>query len=238
MRNDEGTTPLASPGMHALRQHFDAQRSACQSAQRGRCPHALVIAAARIEPDDEVDAAHARRERIEIRGQIVAAAFLASLDQANAARMRDALAPAMPRWRRAPRMRRSRRRRCRGRRACRPRGAGPTGHSPRATRSSRAACRDGRRAAPCDRSCCRPERRSRGAACGRTGARSPRRVRARSASSPTLRRAGSRARCGRWPATARRNAATSPVRARSRRAAERCPCPTARRWRRGGSLRS
>src|SRR5437879_13829254 len=77
--------------MYPLGQHLDGQATARQSAQRGRVPHPLVVAASGIEPDHEVDAPHARRERLEIRREIEAAGLLASLDHADATRMRDAL---------------------------------------------------------------------------------------------------------------------------------------------------
>ena len=77
--------------MHALGQHLDGQLAAYEPAQRGRVPHPLVIAAAGIEPDHEIDSPQARRERLEIRREIVAAGLLASLDHAGATRMRDAL---------------------------------------------------------------------------------------------------------------------------------------------------
>ena len=112
--------------MHALGQHFDGQRAGGDPAQRRRRPQALVVAAAGIEADDEIDAAQARRQMLEIGRQVVAARFLAGFDHPRAARVRKIPAPAARRSRRARRTRRSRRRRCRARRACRPRSAEST----------------------------------------------------------------------------------------------------------------
>ena len=81
MRNDDGTTPLASPECTPSVSTSTVSVPAGEAAQRRRRPQPLVVAAAGIEADDEIDRAHARREVLEIRGQIVAAALLAGLDQ-------------------------------------------------------------------------------------------------------------------------------------------------------------
>ena len=135
--------------VHALGQHFDRQHAVHEAAQRGRAPELLVVAAARIEADDEVGRADPRRERFEIRRQVVAAALLAALDQDRAARVRRGLRSLQraraPRSRRTPRSRRPRRR---GRRACRrAMTRRPRPIARRASRPSPAACRGGRRAA-------------------------------------------------------------------------------------------
>ncbi len=77
--------------MHALGQHFHRQHAVHEAAQRGGAPELLVVAAARIEADHEVGCADARRERFQIRRQIVAAGFLAALDHDRAARVRAAV---------------------------------------------------------------------------------------------------------------------------------------------------
>ncbi len=64
---------------------------ATHAAQRGGEPELVVIAAAGIEADDERGIADARRQMIDIEGQIVAAGFLAGLDQDHAAGMGHAL---------------------------------------------------------------------------------------------------------------------------------------------------
>ena len=82
--------------MHALVEHPHGQRARCHAAQRCRQPELIVIAAAGIEADHQRRAADARRQMIDVIGQIVAAGFLARLDQDDAARMRHALLAAAP----------------------------------------------------------------------------------------------------------------------------------------------
>ena len=77
--------------VHALGQHFHCQAAAGQAAQRGRRPQPLVVAATGVQTDYEIDLSHSRCERVEIRWKVVAAAFFASLDHADAARVRDPL---------------------------------------------------------------------------------------------------------------------------------------------------
>ena len=134
--------------MHALGQHLNRQRAGREATQRRRRPQALVVAAAGIEADHEIDAPDPRRQRVEIGGQIVAAALLAGLDDPDAAGVRRCSAPAARRSRPATRTPRSRRRRRRGRTAGHPPAPASTARVPRASRSSPAACRDGRTAAP------------------------------------------------------------------------------------------
>ena len=175
-RNDDGTIPLASPSGRPPVSTSTRERAAGEAAQRRRRPQPFVVAAAGIEPDDEVDAPHPRREQLEIRRQVVAAALLAGLDHADAARVRDALAPASRRSPRATRTPRNRRRRRRGRRACRPRSAGPTARSLAPARHLGLLVEMSVEQAPSDRR--RREHRRRAAACDRAGARSRARARA------------------------------------------------------------
>ena len=91
MRKLDGTTPEASPGMHAFLEHLDGQIAAGHAAQRGGQPHLVVVAAAGIEADDQRRLADALGEMIDVVRQIVAARFLAGLDHDHAARMRNLL---------------------------------------------------------------------------------------------------------------------------------------------------
>ena len=75
----------------AFGEHFHGQLAGCEPAQRRRHPQPLVIAATRVEADDEIDVAEARLQRVEVRRQVVASAFLACFDQSDAARVRHAL---------------------------------------------------------------------------------------------------------------------------------------------------
>ncbi len=77
--------------MDAFGQDLDLQRAARHAAQRRREPQLVVVAGARIETDDQRHLAQARAQRIDIRQQVVGARFLAGLDQADDARMGDAL---------------------------------------------------------------------------------------------------------------------------------------------------
>ena len=76
--------------MHALGQHLDCEHAVHQTTQRSRPPQLVVIAAARVEPQHQCRRANARREQFEIRRQVVAAAFLAALDQHRNTRVRPA----------------------------------------------------------------------------------------------------------------------------------------------------
>src|SRR5215472_3262885 len=58
------------------------------AARSGRAPELLVVAAARVEADDEVRLADALRVRLHVGGQIGAAALLARLDEHDQTRMR------------------------------------------------------------------------------------------------------------------------------------------------------
>ena len=133
MRNVDGTTPLASPectpseststsSSPASRPRSDVVTTAGRSRRsrsRGRPPGSACRSAV--------------GQRLDVGGQIGAAALLAGLDQHDAARVREP-GPARPRSRSATRRSRSRRRRRRGRRAGRPRSPASTGRAPRASR--------------------------------------------------------------------------------------------------------
>ena len=75
-------------GVHALVEHLDGQRAVDDPPKRGRHPELVVVAAAGVEAHDEARRADARRERVHVRRQVVAAAFLARLDQHDAPRVR------------------------------------------------------------------------------------------------------------------------------------------------------
>ncbi len=77
--------------MYALAQHIDTQGAADQTAKRGGAPQLLVIAAAGVEADDQVGVADARGQRVDVEGQVGAAALLARLDEDSEIRMGDAL---------------------------------------------------------------------------------------------------------------------------------------------------
>src|SRR5206468_4280075 len=77
--------------VHALGQDLDAQDAAAHAAQARRQPQLIVVAGAAVEADDEPHRAEARLQRIEVGRQIERAALLAALDDADAARPRDAL---------------------------------------------------------------------------------------------------------------------------------------------------
>src|SRR3954453_11365176 len=79
--------------MHSFGEHLDAQHTVYQAAQRSGAPELVVIAAAGIEPDAEGRRADARGERFKIRRQVVAAAFLAALDEDDAAPVRPLALP-------------------------------------------------------------------------------------------------------------------------------------------------
>ena len=91
MRNDDGTTPLASPECTPSVEDLDAQRAADQPAQRRGHPQPLVVEAARVEAQHEARRADAVGERLEVGGQVGAAALLAGLDQHDAAGVAQAV---------------------------------------------------------------------------------------------------------------------------------------------------
>ena len=91
MRNDDGTTPLASPECTPSVSTSTRSGPADEPAKRRRRPQPLVVAAPRVEPDDQLDLSHARRQRVEVGRKVVASRLLAGLDHSDAARMRDAL---------------------------------------------------------------------------------------------------------------------------------------------------
>ena len=77
--------------MHAFLEHLHRQVAAGHAAQRGGAPQLVVVAAARIQADHQRGLADALGQVVDIGGQVVAAGFLAGLDQHHAARMRSAL---------------------------------------------------------------------------------------------------------------------------------------------------
>ena len=77
--------------MHAFGQDLDRQRPGRDAAQRGRHPELVVIAAARIEADHQRGRADAVGQVLDVMRQVVAAQFLARLDDDDAARMRRLL---------------------------------------------------------------------------------------------------------------------------------------------------
>ncbi len=77
--------------MHAFLQHLHAQVAAGQPAQRGGAPQLLIVAAARIQAHHQRWLADACGQMVDVGRQVVAAGFLAGLDQHHAARMRQAL---------------------------------------------------------------------------------------------------------------------------------------------------
>src|SRR5262249_60261983 len=54
-RRGDHTTRVA--GVHPFGEYFDGELAAGEPAQRSRRPHALVVTAAGVEPDDEIDLA-------------------------------------------------------------------------------------------------------------------------------------------------------------------------------------
>ena len=77
--------------MHTFSEHIDRERAVDQATQRGSDPQLIVIARAGIERDHQLHVAHARGECIEIKRQIITAAFLTGFDQADTARPRHTL---------------------------------------------------------------------------------------------------------------------------------------------------
>jgi len=69
--------------VHALGQDLDLQGAAGHSAQAGGEPELIVIAGARVEADHQGHLAQAGAQGVDVGQQIVRAAFLAGLDQAD-----------------------------------------------------------------------------------------------------------------------------------------------------------
>jgi hypothetical protein len=78
-------------GMDPFGQHLDAEHAVDEPPQRRRAPELVVVAAARVQPDDQVGRADARRERLEVGREVVAAALLAAFDEDRHARVRPLL---------------------------------------------------------------------------------------------------------------------------------------------------
>ncbi|MDQ0588423.1 hypothetical protein QFZ47_002532 [Variovorax paradoxus] len=91
MRKLEGTRARGVARVDAFGQHLDLERAAGHAAQRGGEPQLVVVAGAGVEADHQLDVAQPRAQRVHIRQQVIGAAFLAGLDQADDARMRRAL---------------------------------------------------------------------------------------------------------------------------------------------------
>ena len=77
--------------MDALVKHLDGQCARGHAAQRGGHPELIVITASGVETNHERWAADPLRKVIDIIGQVVAAGFLAGLDQNDATRVRHPL---------------------------------------------------------------------------------------------------------------------------------------------------
>src|SRR5215472_7592631 len=77
--------------MNTLVEHLDRKCARGDAAQRGGHPELIVIAASGIETDHERWGADPLGEVIDIRRQVIAAGFLAGLDQNGATRMRHPL---------------------------------------------------------------------------------------------------------------------------------------------------
>ena len=194
--------------MDAFGEHVDGERSTGKTAERRRRPQPLVVAAAGIEADDEIHRAHARRKQLEVGRKIVAAAFLAGFDHADATRMRYTL-----RLQRADGGERGEHRipvvgAAAAIELAVGRAPAATDRVRHATRSSRAACRGDHRVEPSMIRC--PARRSKAPACGPADERFRRSCREPAAPAPRLRQDESRARYGRLLPSAGRNEATWP----------------------------
>src|SRR5690606_40941006 len=75
----------------AFLQYLDAQRAEQVASQGIRHPELIVVAAFRVETDHERRLTDPICERVDIGGQVRAAAFLATFDQDHAARVRNTL---------------------------------------------------------------------------------------------------------------------------------------------------
>ncbi len=78
--------------MHALGEDLHLEHAAGHAAQAGGEPELVVVAGAGIEADHQADVAQALAQRVHVGQQVVGAAFLAGLDQADDARVRELLA--------------------------------------------------------------------------------------------------------------------------------------------------
>ena len=82
--------PLAAPGVDAFPQHLHGQRAAHHPAQRRGRPQVVVVAAARVEADDETGP-DAIGQRLDVGREVGAPALLGGLDQHHAAVVAHAL---------------------------------------------------------------------------------------------------------------------------------------------------
>ena len=91
MRKDDGTMPLAAPECTPSVSTRTVRLPITIAAQGCGQPQLLVIAATGIQAHHQIGRADARRQMIDIEGQVGRAGFLASLDQDHGAGMGDAL---------------------------------------------------------------------------------------------------------------------------------------------------
>ena len=91
MRKLDGTRPDASPECTPSVRNFDLEHAAGHAAQAVGEPKLVVVASARVQAHHQADIAQAGLGGIDVVQQVVGAAFLASLDQADDARVRHIL---------------------------------------------------------------------------------------------------------------------------------------------------
>ncbi|KAG1181638.1 hypothetical protein G6F35_015843 [Rhizopus arrhizus] len=77
--------------VHAFVQHLHFQRARHHAAQRRGHPQLVVVAGARIQAHHQGHVAQAVAQRVHVRQQVIAAGFFTGLDDAHAARTRNAL---------------------------------------------------------------------------------------------------------------------------------------------------
>src|ERR1019366_2498034 len=83
--------PARIARVNAFAQDLDLERAADDAAQARRQPELVVVAGAAVEADDEADLAEPSLQGIDVERQVGRAAFLAGLDDADAARPGDTL---------------------------------------------------------------------------------------------------------------------------------------------------
>ena len=91
MRKDDGHDAARAARVHALGEDLDGEAGAGHAPQRGRGPEAVVVAAERVEADDEARRADALGQVVDVGGQVRAARLLAGLDHPDAAGVAAAL---------------------------------------------------------------------------------------------------------------------------------------------------
>ena len=77
--------------MHAFSENFHLQHTTGHATQRSCQPELVVVASARIQADHQPHIPQPRAQGIDIRQQVVGAAFFAGFDQADDARVRHVL---------------------------------------------------------------------------------------------------------------------------------------------------